>query len=65
MAAISELVHTEGDSNTTAARGRWDAGQDDPRIRGLLDRDAAAFMHQSLSSPCLSTIAKAEGIWIE
>jgi len=45
MAAIKELVHTEGDSNTTAARGRWDAGQDDPRIRGLLDRDASAFMH--------------------
>ena len=65
MAAIDELVHTEGDSNTTAARGRWDAGQGDPRIRGLLDRDAAAFMHQSLSSPCLSTIAKAQGIWIE
>jgi 4-aminobutyrate aminotransferase len=65
MAAISELVHTEGDSNMTVARGRWDAGQDDPRIRGLLDRDAAAFMHQSLSSPCLSTIARAQGIWIE
>ena len=31
----------------------------------LLDRDADAFMHQSLSSPCVSTIAKAEGIWIE
>ncbi|UCI06866.1 aspartate aminotransferase family protein [Mesorhizobium sp. B1-1-8] len=65
MAATKELVHTEGDSNMTAARARWDAGQDDPRIRGLLDRDAAAFMHQSLSSPCLSTITKAEGIWIE
>ncbi|MGB3314559.1 MAG: aspartate aminotransferase family protein, partial [Albidovulum sp.] len=26
---------------------------------------AEAFLHQSLSSPCLSTIAKAEGIWIE
>ncbi|TPN34270.1 aspartate aminotransferase family protein [Mesorhizobium sp. B1-1-6] len=65
MAAIKELVHTEGDSNTTAARSRWDSGQDDPRIRGLLNRDASAFMHQSLSSPCLSTIAKAEGIWIE
>ena len=24
-----------------------------------------AFLHQSLSSPCVSTIAKAEGIWIE
>jgi 4-aminobutyrate aminotransferase len=31
----------------------------------LLKRDAKAFLHQSLSSPCVSTISKAEGIWIE
>jgi len=31
----------------------------------LLERDEKAFLHQSLSSPCVSTIAKAEGIWIE
>jgi 4-aminobutyrate aminotransferase len=30
-----------------------------------LKRDSGAFLHQSLSSPCVSTIAKAEGIWIE
>jgi 4-aminobutyrate aminotransferase len=30
-----------------------------------LDRDAAVFLHQSLSTPCLSAIGKAEGIWIE
>lgn len=59
------IVHTEGESNTSAARRRWQAGQNDQRTRSLLDRDAAAFLHQGLSTPCLSTIAKAEGIWIE
>src|SRR3569832_2269517 len=33
MAATREFVHTEGDSNMTAARARWNAGQDDARIR--------------------------------
>jgi 4-aminobutyrate aminotransferase len=31
----------------------------------LLDEDARHFLHQSLSSPCLDVVAKAEGIWIE
>jgi 4-aminobutyrate aminotransferase len=31
----------------------------------LLTRDSAAFLHQSVSTPCLSAITKAEGIWIE
>ncbi|WP_375691704.1 aspartate aminotransferase family protein [Pseudooceanicola sp. LIPI14-2-Ac024] len=59
------LSHTEGESNTSAARRDWSVGQDDPATRDLLARDADAFLHQSLSSPCVSTIAKAEGIWIE
>ncbi|OBQ74381.1 (R)-1-hydroxy-2-aminoethylphosphonate ammonia-lyase [Mesorhizobium erdmanii] len=59
------LVHTEGESNSSAARGAWTAKQDDAPTRRLLARDAAAFLHQSLSSPCVSAIAKAEGIWIE
>jgi 4-aminobutyrate aminotransferase len=59
------IVHTEGESNTSGARIRWRAAQSDQKTRSLLDRDASAFLHQSLSSPCLSTIAKAEGIWIE
>ncbi|WP_420857569.1 (R)-1-hydroxy-2-aminoethylphosphonate ammonia-lyase [Marivivens marinus] len=57
--------HTEGESNTSAARADWSARQDDPATRALLGRDADAFLHQSLSSPCVSTIARAEGIWIE
>ena len=41
--------HTEGDAKTC----------------DFLDRDANALLHQALSSPCASTIAKAKGIWIE
>ena len=57
--------HTEGEANTSAARAEWSAREQHNATRDLLDRDANAFLHQSLSSPCVSTIAKAEGIWIE
>ena len=59
------IVHTEGESNSSAARGAWSAKQSDVATQKLLDRDASAFLHQSLSSPCVTAIAKAEGIWIE
>jgi (R)-1-hydroxy-2-aminoethylphosphonate ammonia-lyase len=59
------IVHTEGESNTSDARNAWLKKSIGPNSAPLLDRDATAFMHQSLSSPCVSTIAKAEGIWIE
>jgi 4-aminobutyrate aminotransferase len=59
------VTHTEGESNTSAARQKWNAKHSDPAARSLLDRDADVFLHQSLSTPCVLTIAKAEGIWIE
>jgi 4-aminobutyrate aminotransferase len=59
------ITHTEGESNTSEARQAWAARHPDGATRDLLARDSNAFMHQSLSSPCVSTIAKAEGIWIE
>jgi 4-aminobutyrate aminotransferase len=31
----------------------------------MVDADARAFLHQSVSTPCLNAIARAEGIWIE
>ena len=62
---MQSLVHTEGESNKAEARRQWNARQDHAPSRELLRRDADAFLHQSLSSPCVSTIAKAEGIWIE
>jgi 4-aminobutyrate aminotransferase len=60
-----KITHTEGESNQSAARRAWAAKHPNAVTRDLLARDADAFLHQSLSSPCVSTIAKAEGIWIE
>jgi 4-aminobutyrate aminotransferase len=64
-ATAPTMVHTEGEANTSAARGAWNARMGNERMNSLVARDAAAFLHQSLSSPCLTAIAKAEGIWIE
>ena len=57
--------HIEGEANTSHARADWSARETDPKAKALLARDADAFLHQSLSSPCAATIQKAEGIWIE
>ena len=59
------LMHTEGESNTSSVRAEWQRNNDNPKSAPLLKRDADAFLHQSLSSPCVSTIARAEGSWIE
>jgi 4-aminobutyrate aminotransferase len=58
-------AHTEGESNTSSGRAAWQGRHDDAATSALLERDAAVFLHQALSTPCLSAIAKAEGIWIE
>jgi len=57
-------THTEGESNRSDARARWLAGRVGTTAR-LIERDSKAFLHQSLSTPVMSAIAKAEGIWIE
>ncbi|WP_209599057.1 aspartate aminotransferase family protein [Ruegeria sp. HKCCSP351] len=62
---MPQIVHTEGESNTSEARKAWLRKSMGPKSAPLLKRDADVFLHQSLSSPCVSTIAKAEGIWIE
>jgi 4-aminobutyrate aminotransferase len=56
---------SEGDVNSSPNRAAWQAQHLDERTRALLARDSAAFLHQSVSTPCLSAIAKAEGIYIE
>lgn len=60
-----KLIHTEGESNTSKARQEWAKQAIGPNSKPLLERDAKAFLHQSLSSPCVSTIKTADGIWIE
>ncbi|MGI9133973.1 MAG: (R)-1-hydroxy-2-aminoethylphosphonate ammonia-lyase, partial [Rhodoferax sp.] len=56
---------SEGDTNHGTQRALWQDQHLDDTARGLLQRDSAAFLHQSVSTPCLNAIAKAQGIWIE
>lgn len=58
-------IHTEGESNTSDARARWQAQRCQGAVAELVERDAQAFLHQSLSTPVMSAIRRAEGIWIE
>lgn len=62
---MAGLIHTEGESNTSRARADWLEASIGPLSAPLLQRDSDAFLHQSLSSPCVSTIASANGIWIK
>ncbi|TOA72411.1 aspartate aminotransferase family protein [Vibrio parahaemolyticus] len=56
---------SEGDVNTTSARQAWNASMDDERTQALLKRDSEVFLHQAMSTPCLDTLAAAEGIYIQ
>ncbi len=58
-------TQSEGDVNLSSRRRRWQAERLDDATRALLARDSNAFLHQSVSTPCLNAIRKAEGIWIE
>jgi 4-aminobutyrate aminotransferase len=55
----------EGDVNHSPRRRAWAADNITGPSRALIDRDSRAFLHQSVSTPCLNAIARAEGIWIE
>ena len=56
---------SEGDVNHSPLRTAWQSQHLDDPTRALLARDSAAFLHQSVSTPCLSAIRKAEGVFIE
>ncbi len=66
MSSAPRLVaESESDTNLTDRRAAWQAGALDGATRTLLARDERGFLRQSVSTPCLNAIAKAEGIWIE
>ena len=56
---------SESDVNHTPRRSAWQQDHLDESTRKLLARDSAVFLHQSVSTPCLSAIRRAEGLWIE
>jgi 4-aminobutyrate aminotransferase len=55
----------EGDVNLSAKRALWQHENVGAGARALLDEDARYFLHQSLSTPCLSAIKSASGVWLE
>jgi 4-aminobutyrate aminotransferase len=56
---------SESDVNASPRRRAWQAENVGAAARGILERDAGAFLHQAVSTPCLSVVRKAEGIWLE
>ncbi len=59
------LAEAEGDTNLSPRRRAWFETQLDGQTRAFVERDARVFLRQSVSTPCLSAIHHAEGIWIE
>ncbi len=58
-------AEAEGDINLGARRRAWFATRLDGATRELVERDSRVFLHQSVSTPCLSALRHAQGIWIE
>jgi 4-aminobutyrate aminotransferase len=65
MARLDPPAAAEGDVNHSPRRKAWAAHNIEGASRDLIDRDGRSFLHQSVSTPCLNAIARAEGIWIE
>ncbi len=55
---------SEGDTSLGGARAAWRSAVG-PAARDLVQRDERVFLRQSTSTPCLSAVRRAEGIWIE
>ena len=55
----------EGDANLSPERLAWTATRLGPKASASIARDSAVFLRQSLSTPCLTDVVRAEGSWIE
>ena len=55
----------ESEINASSQRAAWQAHHLDDAGRQLLAEDARYFLHQSVSTPCLAAIHRADGCWIE
>lgn len=53
-------LDSEGDSNLSTSRLRWQQGRTEQE-KDWLERDSKAFLHQSLSTPCLTVLDSCEG----
>lgn len=55
----------ESEVNLSPLRRSWQEQQLDAEGRELVETDARYFLHQSVSTPCLAALRRADGIWIE
>jgi len=62
---MSRLHKSEGDINISARREKWQDEHIDAESRSLLEEDSRYFLKQSLSTPCLNTMRRCDGIYIE
>ena len=60
-----EVDLSEGDSNLSPLRQQWIETAIDATSQHWLARDAAVFLHQSLSTPCLNVLKTCQGSFIE
>ena len=60
-----DAIRSEGDVNLSPRRRQWSGEHVGPAAQARLAEDSRHFLHQSLSTPCLNVLAKAQGAWIE
>lgn len=65
MLESEPTFHDEGDLNTSDARAAWHQKSRTNATNEALERDAAVFIHQSLSTPCLDVLSHCAGTFIE
>ena len=62
---VLDALRSEGDVNLSPRRKDFASRHLGEATRDVLAEDARVFLHQSLSTPCLNALAKAEGASIE
>ena len=65
MSESAPDLSSEGDINLSPRRAAWLRDGLDAPTRRLLADDAAGFLHQSLSTPCLNVVVGARGVYLE
>ena len=58
------MYRAEGDVNLSDGRKHWYSVITHEETNRYLEADNEAFLHQSLSTPCLDVLASANGIYI-
>ncbi|MCQ2604015.1 MAG: aspartate aminotransferase family protein [Spirochaetia bacterium] len=65
MEKINDSLKNEGDVNISPRRIRWQQENINSETAEILAEDEKYFLRQSLSTPCMNALRKAEGAWIE